>query len=233
MTAWIALLLMVVAGVLLVFQDDAGSIAGFDPSEFASLVAGLALLIFIGGPLIGRYRGQLGTAARDLMIWLIAGLALIGGYAYRGELMSVASRITGELRPAGSPDVVEVEGEAAVRLRRAINGHFIATTEVNGRSMTLLVDTGASSVVLKPADAELAGIALDGLVFSVPVNTANGVTFSAPVRLKTVAVGPIVLEGVDALVAKPGTLSESLLGMSFLSRLRSYEFAGEYLTIKG
>ncbi len=66
-----------------------------------------------------------------------------------------------------------------------------------------------------------------------PINTANGTTFAAPVRLSKVSIGPLAIENVEALVAKPGTLDESLLGMSFLSRLRSYEVSGDYLTLKG
>jgi len=53
------------------------------------------------------------------------------------------------------------------------------------------------------------------------------------VRLHSISVGPIVLTQVEALVAQPGTLKESLLGMTFLSKLRSYEFSGDYLTLRG
>jgi aspartyl protease family protein len=96
----------------------------------------------------------------------------------------------------------------------------------------MLVDTGATTVVLKPADAQAAGIDLRSLSFSVPVQTANGTTYAAPVRLRGVAVGAIVIPQVEALVAKPGTLKESLLGISFLRRLRSYEFSGDFLTLR-
>ena len=71
------------------------------------------------------------------------------------------------------------------------------------------------------------------LAYNVPVNTANGGTFAAAVRLKTVSIGPIVMRNVEALVSKPGALKESLLGMNFLRRLRSYEFSGEFLTLRG
>jgi aspartyl protease family protein len=97
----------------------------------------------------------------------------------------------------------------------------------------MMVDTGATTVVLKPADAERAGLDLDALSYSTPVSTANGMTFAAPVRLRSMAVGDIVVKDVEALVAKPGNLNESLLGMSFLRRLRSYEFSGDFLTFRG
>ena len=58
-------------------------------------------------------------------------------------------------------------------------------------------------------------------------------TVAARIRLKEVAIGPLDRQNVDALVAHPGALSQSLLGMSFLSRLRSYEFSGDFLTLRG
>ncbi|MGB6194907.1 MAG: TIGR02281 family clan AA aspartic protease, partial [Methyloceanibacter sp.] len=67
----------------------------------------------------------------------------------------------------------------------------------------------------------------------VPVMTANGRTVAARVRLDSVAIGPLQREDVDALVAEPKALTESLLGMSFLGRLRSYEFSGDFLTLRG
>jgi len=95
------------------------------------------------------------------------------------------------------------------------------------------VDTGASTVVLKPADAQKLGIDVDRLKYAVPVQTANGTTYAAHVRLRNLTLGRISLDDVEALVAKPGALKENLLGMSFLRRLRSYEVTGDTLTLRG
>jgi len=97
----------------------------------------------------------------------------------------------------------------------------------------MIVDTGASTIVLRPEDAKKAGIDVSKLSFTVPVMTANGRTVAARVRLDSVAIGPLQREHVDALVAEPKALTESLLGMSFLGRLRSYEFSGDFLTLRG
>jgi len=99
--------------------------------------------------------------------------------------------------------------------------------------MTLLVDTGATTVVLKPADAERIGVDTGDLSYTVPVQTANGTTYAAPVRLRSLAIGPLEVNDVNALVAPAGSLKENLLGMSFLRRLRSYEFSKDYLTLRG
>ena len=97
----------------------------------------------------------------------------------------------------------------------------------------MIVDTGASTIVLRPEDDKKAGIDVSKLSFTVPVVTANGRTVAARVRLNSVAIGPLQREDVDALVAEPKALTESLLGMSFLGRLRSYEFSGDFLTLRG
>ena len=161
-------------------------------------------------------------------------LLLVAGYSYRNEILTLGHRVIGELLPPGAilRSDSQVEGEQSVRIRKRSDGHFIVRMQVNGIPLSMLVDTGASTVVLKPADAQKLGIDPERLRYSVPVQTANGTTYAAHVRLRTLTLGPINLTDVDALVAKPGALKENLLGMSFLSRLRSYEFSGDYLTLR-
>jgi aspartyl protease family protein len=235
MGAWIALTLLVIAGLALLLRADAGSIAGFDPSDFAIAVASIALLIFITSSLAGSYRGRAGQAARDLLTWSLMALVLVAGYSYRNEIFSLGHRVASELLPPGTALRGEsyTVGERAERIRKRPDGHFIVKAQVNGVSMTMLVDTGASTVVLKPAEAQRLGIDVEGLRYTVPVQTANGTTYAAHVRLRNMKVGAISLDDVEALVAKPGTLKENLLGMSFLSRLRSYEFTADMLTLRG
>src|SRR5262249_27930952 len=156
MGAWIALTLLVIAGLALLLHADAGSIAGFDPSDFAIAVAGVALLIFLGSSLAGSYRGRTGQAARDLLTWSATALILVAAYSYREELFSLGHRVVGELLPPGTAlrSDTQVNGERSVRIRRRPDGHFIAKAQVNGVSLVMLIDTGASTVVLKPADAQ-------------------------------------------------------------------------------
>ena len=234
MTSWIALALLVAVGAVLVLRHDAGTIAGFDNADIAGIVAALALLIFLGGSMFRNYRGRFTGAARDALIWGVLALALIAGYSYRDQIMPVAQRIAGELLP-GKPIQFDTGKKNApgVRIRKQQNGQFMAQVRANGASINMVIDTGASSVVLTPSDAARAGVKLGSLHYSVPVQTANGTTFAARVRLRNVSVGPISIDNVEALIAKPGALRESLLGMSFLSRLRSYEFSGDFLSLRG
>jgi aspartyl protease family protein len=234
MGAWVALTLLVVAGLVLLLRADAGTIAGFDPSDFAIAVASIALLIFLSSSIAGSYRGRASQAVRDVLTWSLVALLLVGGYSFREEIFSLGHRVVGELLPPGTAlrGESQIEGERSVRIRRRPDGHFVAKTQVNGVSLVMLVDTGASTVVLKPNDAQRLGIDVERLKYSVPVQTANGTTYAAHVRLRNLTLGPISLNDVEALVAKPGALKENLLGMSFLSRLRSYEFTTDMLTLR-
>lgn len=235
MKAWLILALLVGAGAFLLLRSDSDLFSGLGTGEIVTLVAGLLLAGFYIVSLVNDGQTRPMQAIRYALTWLAIGYCLIAAYSYRNELATVANRVGGELLPSGQVVSVETgeEGETAVRVRRRLDGHFAVRASVNGQSMSLMVDTGASSVVLKPADAERAGIDLGKLSYTVAVDTANGTTYAAAVRLRTLAVGPLLVRNVDALVAQPGTVKENLLGMSFLRRLRSYEFANDYLTLRG
>lgn len=231
MLGWIVAILILLVAAFVYFSSGADFEAG--RYAYAILLGAFALAwLFL---LSGDYRGRSLQGLKHAATWLLILFALLVGYSYRGELQSVMYRVAGEVLPPGHVMTVDTgtSGEKTVRIRSDGNGHFSALGSVNGTSVRLMVDTGASTVVLKAADAERAGIALDELSFTVAVQTANGTAYAAPVRLRDVAIGPIMLDGVEALVAKPGSLNESLLGMSFLSRLRSYGVEKDFMTLKG
>ncbi len=233
--ALVALLLLSFEGGWLkaLFGEHEGALTA-DAQELAALAASLALIVIVLPAVFGGYRGRVGGAIRDLVSWTAIALVLMAGYSYRDELGRIAFRIAGEFSPPGSSLAVEQRqaGEHAVRIRKRGDGHFVARVAVDGASVSMLVDTGASTVVLRQSDARLLGVDTRNLRYSVPVQTANGLAYAAHARLRHVSIGSIEVRNVDALVAQPGVLKESLLGMSFLSRLRSYEFAGEFVTFR-
>jgi aspartyl protease family protein len=108
-------------------------------------------------------------------------------------------------------------------------GHVIIDAVVNGAPMRMLVDTGASFVTLTPADARAAGITPGELVFNRRASTANGFVRMAIVTLREIRLGQLSLNDVHAAVLE--NLNVSLLGMSFLDRLQSYEMRDGKLTI--
>jgi len=125
---------------------------------------------------------------------------------------------------------VEV-AEGVVEIRAGTGGHFVVTATVNGQPVDFLVDTGASDIVLSPEDAARLGYHPENLSFTRQYTTANGIGRGAPVRLDSLAVGPIVYSGVPASVNE-AAMSESLLGMTFLRRLDSYEVRRDVLILR-
>lgn len=111
-------------------------------------------------------------------------------------------------------------------------GHFIAEPLVNGTRLRMLVDTGASFVALSAEDAGRAGVFPNAADFRLSISTANGTIQAAPVKLREIRVGSIVLRDVEAAVLPAGRLKESLLGMSFLRRLSSFQIADGSLVLK-
>jgi aspartyl protease family protein len=108
-------------------------------------------------------------------------------------------------------------------------GHFTLTGTVNGAPIRFVVDTGASLVALTLDDARAAGIARGELNFNQLTQTANGRTHFAPVTLREVRIEQLSIENVPAAVIE--NLDQSLLGMSFLKRLKSFEMREGALTI--
>jgi aspartyl protease family protein len=96
----------------------------------------------------------------------------------------------------------------------------------------MILDTGASTVVLTNEAARAAGLPIEMIKYTVNVDTANGRTRAASVTLDRIAVGGIVERAVPALVAQPGALRSNLLGMSFLNRLQSWEVRGDRLVMR-
>jgi aspartyl protease family protein len=109
---------------------------------------------------------------------------------------------------------------SAVSLERGSDGHFRADAEINGRSIGVLVDTGATLVAMSYEDAASAGISVGAGDFRYVSNTANGQARFARVTLDQVRIGNVVVRNVPAAVSEPGRLGITLLGMSFLGQLR-------------
>ncbi len=207
--AWAALLLT--PHELLLF--------GLNHRQFASAAIGVSLLLWL--VMSGWRSARPSDIARVMStatIWALLLIALTGVYTYRFEASAIFERITGELLPSEP----QVEQGGKVVINRRLSGEFAIAGRVNSARVTFLFDTGASSVVLTAEDAKRAGVETSRLVFDIPVATANGAAMAAEVRLEQIAVGPIVMRNVPALVARRGALDESLLGMSFLERLKSY-----------
>jgi aspartyl protease family protein len=111
-------------------------------------------------------------------------------------------------------------------------GHFRVNARIDGRRLDFMVDTGASLVVLRESDAAYLGIRPMPVDYKASVSTANGRVKAAPTKLSRVEVGDITVFDVPALVLPDEVLSQNLLGVSFLSKLRRYEYADGRLMLE-
>ena len=191
-----------------------------------------------------RGPGLVGWAVRQLAMWLagvfvvyliVSNLPQFNALAPVASSGSVAAGANGggaypagseRRRPAGEPSPLVVN---SLTLQARNDGHVLVNAEVNGAPIQFLVDTGATWVSLTREDAARVGIS-GSLNYSIAMTTANGVGKAAPVTLRRVRIGELEVDGVQATVLQEeGGIS--LLGQSFLNRLRSYEMRGGLLTL--
>lgn len=121
---------------------------------------------------------------------------------------------------------------AMTELDAVSGGHFITMADINGRDIKVLVDTGATAVALSYEDAEAAGLKPNSLDFDVRVSTANGEGKAARVKLRHVMINNVKVRDVEGLVLQEGVMQGTLLGMSFLSRLKSFSVSDGKLILK-
>lgn len=224
----LALALLAAAAAYAVLAPEDSRLAGLDPGQIAKLTSGVALLIVLIGPRGAQWRRGLGAAIAGALAWAAIFAAVMVGYVYREDVSAVTVRLMDEIVPGRA---VQSSPGQAVAVRRG-DGHFGFDARVNGASVRMMFDTGASSIVLRAEDAAKVGLDPAKLDYRVSVSTANGRSMAAPVTLRAVTVGNITLNQVRGLVARPGALQENLLGQSFLSRLSGYSVERNRLVLR-
>jgi aspartyl protease family protein len=111
-----------------------------------------------------------------------------------------------------------------VRLRSDRSGHYVSDVDFNGRRFRAVVDTGATLIAIRYEDARALGLITPSDRFDIRVSTANGTARAKRVTLRSVRIGSIQIDNVEAMVLDEGALGQNLLGMSFLRRLARFEF---------
>src|SRR6185437_5425677 len=162
---FIGIALLIAAGLALVVSSDAGALMGLTQQQTGQVVALLLVLILIAGGAFARRRPA-SELISALVLWIGIFVVAITGYAYRDEIMNVATRVYGQ------PIVDGHTGR--VSFRRGLSGHFQVDAKINGIKIPLIFDTGASAMVLNNDDAKKAGIDVARLRYDTAVSTANG-----------------------------------------------------------
>lgn len=224
---WVLILSLVLLLALMFRGGDAGG--GAATGDFLWSSYYLVWAMAVGASVLVLFRNRIGQALKAAALWAAIAAVAVVGYTYRGELNSVGDRVMSELVP-GRP---VSRGVHTVEIVRGRGGEFRVAAQVNGVNIPMLLDTGASSIVLTQDAAKAAGLPIEMLAYDVMVDTANGRTRAASVTLDRVRVGDVIERAVPALIAQPGQLRQSLLGMSFLNRLESWEMRGDKVLMRG
>jgi aspartyl protease family protein len=156
---------------------------------------------------------------------LAAALLLVGGYVARyADRAVVHPTALVAAQPAEAPRQ-ESAGQHKMVLTGDSRGHFQVDARVDGRAIAFIVDTGASLVILRESDAAKLQVFPKPGDYTATVSTANGRIKAAPATLDRIEIGDITVFDVPALVLPDEALGQNLLGVTFLSRLRRYEYA--------
>ena len=189
----------------------------WDTENTARLIYLGLLLASLGGWVMIEYRKRMGQALRTALAWGMIFLGLMAGYGLWADIKR-------DILP------IQVVTGAQVVIPLAQDGHYYPKLTINGQSLSFMADTGASSVVLSPADARRLGIDPESLAYMGQAVTANGVVRTATVTLKDVNLGPFHDEFVLAQVNQ-AEMDGSLLGMDYLGRF-SVTMAGDRMVLR-
>ena len=168
---------------------------------------------------------------RNIMIFAAVMIGL-------GTLMAqMADRMTPALAKTTSQRAAPVETPVqtsfrSLSIQRDSRGHFQTEGRIDGQRIGFMVDTGASVVALNETSAARFGLRPSRGDYNATVTTANGTIKAARTRLAMVDIGGLVVRDVDAMVLPDAALSENLLGLSFLSKLRRFEYANGKLVLE-
>ena len=157
---------------------------------------------------------------------LLATAGAVVAYGDPTQIARAKSTVSDLLRPRAA-------SIRAVQISRGQGGDFALQAKINGVTAPMVIDTGATSVVLTYETAKAAGLPLELLEYDVDVETAGGHTKAARLTLDRLAIGKLVERSVPALVVPHGQMKTNLLGMSFLDRLESWEVRADRLMLHG
>jgi len=132
----------------------------------------------------------------------------------------------------GLPEANYLGNGRVATLKPNRQGHFTGSFRINGQTVVGIIDTGATYVALNESTARQLGIDPPPSAFKYKVETANGTTKAAHAVLSSVEIGQVRVDNVEAFILSDSSMSETLIGMSFMKKLRSYRVRDGVLEIK-
>ncbi|MDO7842710.1 retropepsin-like aspartic protease family protein [Sphingomonas immobilis] len=171
-------------------------------------------------------------AARRLPMGQLATMALawVGIFAIAIVIVSFVSQNSSLTNGINSVFYGDSVTGSETRITKGEDGHFHARVSINGVSRTMLIDSGATTIALSQETARAAGLDLEESPFPVLVETANGTVSGKRTTIPNLKLGSIDAEGLGAIV-QDNLGDQDLLGMNFLSRLKSWRVEGNTLIL--
>jgi aspartyl protease family protein len=169
---------------------------------------------------------------RNIVIFAAIMMGLGTFMAQVADKMSPTSASATTTAPRAAAAVPAQTGLRSLAIPRDGRGHFLTDARIDGQRIGFMVDTGASLVALNESSAARFGLRPSRGDYNATVTTANGTIKAARTRLAMVDVGGLIVRDVDAMVLPDEALSENLLGLSFLSKLRRFEYANGQMVME-
>ena len=170
---------------------------------------------------------------RNIMIFAAIMIGLGTFMAQIADKMTPApASATPSVRMAVTPDTTTNTDRRSLSIPHDARGHFATEGRIDGQRIAFMVDTGASVVALNESSAARFGLRPSRNDYRATVTTANGTVKAAPTRLAVIEVGGLTVRDVDAMVLPDEALSENLLGLSFLSKLKRFEYANGKMVLE-
>jgi aspartyl protease family protein len=148
------------------------------------------------------------------------------------KVTPTSAAATTAARKAPPAETVAQAGNRSLSIPSDARGHFATEGRIDGQRIAFMVDTGASVIALNESSAARFGLRPARGDYKATVTTANGTIKAASTRLAAVDIGGLVVRDVDAMVLPDEALSENLLGLSFLSKLKRFEYANGRMVLE-
>ena len=183
----------------------------------------VGMLVLVVASLTAR-RLPISFVAKSLLGWAVVAFVVYVGVQNRHILAAGAARVSQML----GIDDQQVDGKT-VRLRMGTDGHFWARVTLNGVERNMMIDSGATTTAISEETAEAAGLSTKG--YPVEIQTANGVIEARQSRVKRIEIGPLGTDDLGVVIA-PSFSGSEVIGMNFLSRLKSWRVEGTTLILE-
>ena len=192
-----------------------------DTNDIARLIYLSLILLSVGGWLIVSFRNDLSKTLQRAFIWFLIFFGLFGAYG-------IWTDISGNFELDAHYDEARND---IFKIEKSIDGHYYSNVKINGATVRMLVDTGATKTLLSLTDAKKLNLQLSDLKFVNPVQTANGVSYSASYMVDKFEWFGRKFDTMEIQIMKENLFS-SLLGMDVINSARALVIKDDSLSIR-